>query len=610
VHNLIAAADNEIKSLLLNAELVVWQHAAHLLEEATFMPGGCFTLELTSNPPRDASIEEINKGRDVRSGVHADSNSLLFDAIVSQTFGAVIPGVSVHRFGSMNEYAIRGAGLMQSWRGHAHIAARVAVRPTKSGEETAVIKWSMTDSSKVNASLNHERKVLMHLRDVPGVVNLFQNGGLESNIIHRDALVTHEEYSHPSNYETLNVYGLFRLGQRGAHILNDIHRRDLCHNNVSTLSLRLNPIKDRVCLISMQYVSLIPSAGDDAKRIAAAAGIAALPKAPPSRNLPWFDKQILSTKTDSLLFGCTMLSCMKRDSGFFLTRGAIDLSKLGDGSDLTLVRLIGEAVSEFNRYIAKDDPRLEMGTGLVEVVQGLLRKDPNARISCGEALQMIAALRISQQPEVQTLQVPAKYCKVTGEMHRPYEIFTKICMDQQGNEINGYGLRAIGKGVPGDLICAYFGTCVDQLHADILSACNQGHSIKNLNDIFFVGGLKQDTIQSLNWLVENGAASLANCSTKVSSKIDECGHTFTLLEPTPATAYFDIVTFPSRKLPIPGNVWSNAVHVLRVATNVSDGEEYVVSYGTRTTQAMFVSPGHSFVICNPRKRAKPNQANV
>jgi hypothetical protein len=184
-------------------------------------------------------------------------------------------------------------------------------------------------------------------------------------------------------------------------------------------------------------------------------------------------------------------------------------------------------------------------------------------------------------------------------------------MDQQGNEINGYGLRAIGKGVPGDLICAYFGTCVDQLHADILSACNQGHSIKNLNDIFFVGGLKQDTIQSLNWLVENGASSLANCNLNVKSKRDGRGGAFTVLKSTPETAFWDAVTLPcQRKLPIPGNVWSNAVHVLRVATNVSDGEEYVVSYGTRTTQAMFVSPGHSFVICNPRKRAKPNQANV
>jgi hypothetical protein len=29
-----------------------------------------------------------------------------------------------------------------------------------------------------------------------------------------------------------------------------------------------------------------------------------------------------------------------------------------------------------------------------------------------------------------------------GEMHRPYEIYTTICMDQKGNTIDDYGLRA------------------------------------------------------------------------------------------------------------------------------------------------------------------------
>ncbi len=56
-----------------------------------------------------------------------------------------------------------------------------------------------------------------------------------------------------------------------------------------------------------------------------------------------------------------------------------------------------------------------------------------------------------------------------------------------------------------------------------------------------------------------------------------------------------------RKLSIPRNVWSDAVHVLRVAKSVPDCEEYVVSYGTGTTQTMFVSPGQSFVASKPSK---------
>jgi hypothetical protein len=63
----ISAADNGIKDLLLNADYRVWQHATCLLKKAKLMPGGCFTLELTSTaPPCDAinTMEEIKKSRD------------------------------------------------------------------------------------------------------------------------------------------------------------------------------------------------------------------------------------------------------------------------------------------------------------------------------------------------------------------------------------------------------------------------------------------------------------------------------------------------------------------------------------------------------------------
>lgn len=607
----ISAADHGIKALLLNADYRVWQHAEYLLKKAKLMPGKCFILELRSDPPCDAinTMEEIKKSRDEKVGVRADRNIALFDAIVSQTSGAVIPGFSVHRFVSLNGCGLRSAGMMQAWKGKEKIASRVTVRHTASGKEsTAILKWSMSDCAKADASLNYERKVLKHLHEVQGVVDLFQNSDLVSQTIPTNMLVMEEAYSHPSNFEILSVGGLARLVQRVALILNEFHSRELCQNNVSTRTLRYNTIDDSVCLTSMQYVSLIASASDHAKMLAASAGIEAPPKAPPSRNLLWFDQQILSAKTDSLLLGCTILSCMKRNSEYFLNRGAIDLSKLGDGSDLTLARLIVEAVSEFDRHIAEGDPRLQMQAGVVEVVQGLLCKDPDARISCLMACQMLAALSVPQQPRVQTLQVPAAYCELLGEMHRPYEIFMTTCMDQKGNAIDGYGLRAIGKGLPGDLICPYLGTCVDQLHADILNANNKGQSIKNLGNLYLVGGLQEDTIRSLNWLVENGAGSLANCNTTVTTQGDGSGGTYTVLEPTPATAYWDVVSFSChRKLPIPGNVWSDSVFALRVATEVSDGEEYVVSYGAATTRTMFVSPGQVFVA---RKRNKKNQAKA
>ena len=58
------------------------------------------------------------------------------------------------------------------------------------------------------------------------------------------------------------------------------------------------------------------------------------------------------------------------------------------------------------------------------------------------------------------------------------------------------------------------------------------------------------------------------------------------MQTIPATAYFDHILLPKeRKLPLPGNVWSNVVIALR-ASNVQDGQQYLASYGTGTTRAM------------------------
>ena len=611
-YGFISAEDTHLKDLLRDSDDTVWKHAAYLLETAKLMPGGCFTLELTSTPPLEAInalVEENKTDRNGSFGGGLNQGKALFDCIVSQAFGAVIPGRSVHRFSSMNGCALRGAGLMQSFQGREFIAARIAVRNASGNESTAIVKWSKTDSAKGNASLNYERTVLNHLRQVRDVVRLFEGGALESKTIRRNCLLTDDAYGHHSDYESMSVRGLIHLAQRAAALLNELHSLGFCQNNTSTRSLRFNPMDDSVKLISMQYVSLDPSASDDAKRRALEEGIGAPPRAAPSRNLAWFDEQPSSALKDSFLLGCTMLSCIARDSGFFLTRGAIDLSKLGDGSEQTVVRIIGEAVSRFNKHIAEGDPHLQMEIGLVMVVQGLLRKSPAERISCLSARQMLDTQSVPPQLRVQVLQVPAKYCPLIGEMQRPYEIYTTRCINQEGNEIDGYGIRALGNGLPGDLISLYMGNVVDdKFHADLLNAFSLGNTIKSLGKLSLVGGWNENTIRSLLWLAENGAGSLANCNNRVSFVNNGRGGKCTVFEPIPATAFWDLVVFPQeRQLPIPGNVWSRAVFALRVAKNVSHGEEYVVSYGTATTRAMFVLPGQEFVV---RKRTKLNQAKV
>ena len=106
----------------------------------------------------------------------------------------------------------------------------------------------------------------------------------------------------------------------------------------------------------------------------------------------------------------------------------------------------------------------------------------------------------------------------------------------------------------------------------------------------------------MNWLVEHGPASLANCNCIVTTKRDRLGGRIIFLEYYPATAHWDTTILPhERKLPIPGDVWSDAVIALRAATNVADGEEFVVNYGSATTTAMFVPPGSDCIV---RKRGK------
>lgn len=185
-------------------------------------------------------------------------------------------------------------------------------------------------------------------------------------------------------------------------------------------------------------------------------------------------------------------------------------------------------------------------------------------------------------------------------MQRPYEIFTTECICPYGDPVQGFGLRAVGAARQGDLLCLYEGPCISKFHADMMTACNQGHSIKSQGALIRLGGVIDNTFLSLNWLSEFGAASLANCNQLVSSKRDRRGGRYTTMQTIPATAYFDHILLPKeRKLPLPGNVWSNVVIALR-ASNVQDGQQYLASYGTGTTRAMFVPRAGKYINKRPK----------
>ncbi len=94
---------------------------------------------------------------------------------------------------------------------------------------------------------------------------------------------------------------------------------------------------------------------------------------------------------------------------FFLNRGAIDLYILGSGYDPSTLRLLEKGVSTFNTNIAEGDPRLEMTAIVVAVTQGLLRKNPEERISCVDALQMLRAQPVPPLVRVKNLVVQARF---------------------------------------------------------------------------------------------------------------------------------------------------------------------------------------------------------
>lgn len=597
----ISQQDNAIIRFLEDVDDDYWMHIAQRLKLAAFMPGGEFTLEITSPVP--------NVLNDPAFGRHAtieirDKLSLLKDdnflnKILGFRDGQLVPGVSFHRFTTINGKAIRGLGMNPTSEGHTCTVAIVTTRLEGSNEESQVaLKWSRYC---LDEAIDYERNVLRSLKKTVGVVNLFDNGDLNRKLLGKSVLAMQNAYSHESAFANLDVLGLHQFAKVLGGVLDKLHARGLVYGNVSPESVRINPMTGHICITSFQYTSLSVSAGEELKQKEAAWGIGTPPIKSPSRNLAWFDGQPIDDKRDSLLLGTVLVSCMFRDSGFFLSRGAIDLSKLGDGSDACISRLLGEAVSAFNTHIPEGDTRLQMGIGFVQVVQALLRRNPEDRISCGEACRMFAAQHFPRQIREKIRQVPAMFNYALGEMQRPFEIFSTVCMDHDGNSVEGYGMRSIGGARANDLICCYSGVSIDRLFADILTAHNQGHSIKNHGKHHFQGGLKPCTIMTLNWLVEHGAASLANCNCFVRTKRDRREGKIIVIEPYPATAYWDTVILPhERKLPIPGDVWSDAVIALRAATNVANGEEFVVDYGSATTRAMFVPPGHKYIV---RKRA-------
>jgi hypothetical protein len=597
--------EDTMKDELLHADEDFWKYAANRITEIKFLPAGNFTLELEIPPPQlqphDLTVHTLarNESRPTKDTVDDDQ----FNKIINFRPGQLVSGVSFHRFMSIDGYPLRETGLMVSQGGHKSTVAIATVKRTDSPQESqAAIKWSKSENKQ---GIVYERKVLAALSDVPGVVKLFLDGGMVR--LGTEVLLMDAAFSHNSAFENLSYAGLKSLALIAGGVLHGLHGRGLVHRNVSCKSIRINNATNCLVFASMQYTSMSVTADEESKRRAATLGIGEPPFNPNKRNLPWFDAQPCDSKQDAFMFGAVLLSCLERDSGLFLTRGVIDLSKMNDGSEEHLLDLVINGVRKFNLYIAEADPHVPVGEGIASVICGLLHHNPDLRMSCGEACQTLSAHSVPRPVEsARSLLVPARYNYDLCEMQRPFEIFQTMCTDTKGNPVIGVGLRAVGGARPGDLLCTYGGLSIDKFHADYLTAFDRGNSIKSDCGLICMGGVIDDTILSLNWLAEHGAASLANCNRIVTSKRDNQGGKFTVIRHIQATAYWDIIVLPNkRKLPIPGNFWSDVVMALRAATNVGPGEQFFVEYGSGTTLSMFVSPGDKYIVRKRTKKSPP-----
>lgn len=527
----------------------------------------------------------------------ACKNEKFFDRVVTSRPGMYFQGITLQRLRSINNIPIRGARLMMAKQGGHNIVAFAAARDAFSRESQIALKWGKDGSEINNKAIDHERNCLRFFKTVPGVVDLFEHGELDG--AGRNVLVMKHVYSHRSFFETLNVEGLLHVAKETLRILMSLHAFGVVHRNVTPRAVTLNA--GNVSVGGMQYITLLDSASIASKMLAEQAGIG-LPPRQPSVKLPWFEIQKLSTKTDSFLTACFLICIMRRDIGCFRSGHSTDLSEFGDGSDTLLLRIIGESVIEFNKFIAEGDPRLEMGVGLPAVVLRLVQKRPEDRISCFQAFQELESLRLPNQVDLNEHILPARFVVELGEMMRARKIFKTPCKDNEGNTIDGLGLMAYGSYRKHDLIDIYMGYAIDQTHADVLTACNLGQCIKSIDSLHLVGGVVNGSILSRNWLGQRGAASLANANVVVSTERNENGGNTVFIHPIEATAYWDIVYLPRmRRLPIPGGIWSNVVIALRAARDGSDGDQFFVDYGNGTTRAMFALPGDRIVF---RKRAR------
>jgi serine/threonine protein kinase len=608
----VTSRDSEICDAMLEFSLREWNYVASKLLTAEIVPNQPLILhiDLSAMHQQQLQQESVNWCTK-RSGAAQISNlELRFNRILA------VPENRLERF--VPDMLVRDLSMMPSENGnHSSVCAAMYVQDHE--RVPVVLKIRKLTNKDSDLATKHEQSALKVLRSVSGVPKLHSEGILDSGSV----LVMRKEFNDSSSLETLSVRSFFKTSISLLSILDKTHAKGVIHLNLFPFSLLFNCVSGDLVIGSFQYSGIDPDADEATKQRCKKLGFN--PQSPltaRSINIDHMDNAPKTKEYDNFCAGAIILSLLQRNVQAFSARRTINMSSLGNLSQVEIAALFKNAVETFNSFLDIKSERLgpDQASAIIQLGCGLLNADPEHRYTCHDALCMISACSSRMgppKPLPDEIIVPVQYNPLVGEMQRAVKIkLSYDCVDSRGCHVLGRGLFSFGGARIGDLLVAYSGQLRTKQEGDFLSARGHGSNLKSINvdgqPCVLDARSTDNGFVDAYYLGTEGAAGLANCNASVQVKRDGKGGTRILMSRFPANAIFEKVRLSQPfKLRVPGNHFSTELIVLRAARDLVDGEEIFADYGSGTMKKMFgLCSGELFIskpVDKKRKAAQPRR---
>lgn len=608
----VTSRDSDICDIMLGFNRREWEYVASILLAAEIVPNQELILNIDLSAMHQQQLQQ--EGVDwctKRSGQAQLSNvELRFNRILGD------PENRLERF--VPDVLVRDLSMMPSENGsHSSVCAAMCVQDQE--RVPVVLKIRKLTNKVSDLATKHEHSALKVLQSVSGVPKLQREGILDSGSV----LVMRKEFNDSSSLETLGVRGFFKTSISLLSILDKTHAKGVIHLNLFPFSLLFNGVSGDLVIGSFQYSGIDPDADEAKKQRCKKLGFK--PQSPltaRSINIDHMDNAPKTKGYDNFCAGAIILSLLQRNMQAFSVRRTIDMSSLGNLSQLAITALFENAIEIFNSFLDKKSERLgpDQASVIIQVGCGLLHADPEHRYTCHAALCMISAcssLMGPPKPLPDEIIVPAKYNHLISEMQRSVKIkLSYDCVNSQGCHVLGRGLFSFGGARLGDLLVVYSGQLRTKQEGDFLSVRGHGSNLKSVNvggqPCVFDARYTDNGFVDLYYLATEGAGGLANCNASVQVKRDGKGGTRLIMSRFPANSIFEKVRLSQPYKPkVPGNHFATELIVLRAARDLVDGEEIFADYGSGTMKKMFGLCSGELIINKPvdkkRKAAQPRR---